>query len=182
MSTVTKKFVNPAQIESAISEVNRLAEAEGVHVALAGGAAMQLYGSDRLTKDVDFVASGNIAALEPKGALMRGGYAAITSEAVPVDIMIRDDEYRDLYERALLEAKFDAEIGSFVVGPEYLAAMKFQAKRAKDMEDLRHLLLREGADIEAIRKVFREFFGRYVARDELDAMIAEFRWLASQGR
>lgn len=181
MSAITRKFLAPAQIDSAIAEVRELATEQGVHVALAGGAAMQLYGSDRFTKDVDFLADRVIDGLTEVAPLSFGGASLLSSEAVPVDVIVRDDEYADLYEAALVAARFDSELGMFVVTPEYLAAMKFEAKRAKDLEDLRHLLSGP-ADIEAVRRVFREFFGRYVATRELDALLAEYRWLASQGK
>lgn len=182
MSAVTKKFLDPRQIDSAIAEVAGLAAKQGVHVALAGGAAMQLYGSQRFTKDVDFLAGRMLDGLTEVAPLSFGGASLLSSTSVPVDIIVRNDDYADLYDAALVHARFEPELGVFVVTPEYLAAMKFEAKRSKDLEDLRHLLLQEQADLDAVRRVFQEFFGRYVATRELAALIAEYRWLATQGK
>ena len=43
------KFLDPAEIEEAILEVSKLAAAKHIEVALIGGVAMELLGSDRLT-------------------------------------------------------------------------------------------------------------------------------------
>lgn len=53
-----KKFLDASQITGAITEAAALARKQHVRVALAGGCAMQIYGSDRLTADVDLIASG----------------------------------------------------------------------------------------------------------------------------
>lgn len=71
--TRRKRFISPEEATAAIAEVAARAREEGVRVALAGGNAMQLYGSDRFTADVDFVAAEIIMALPCEGTLSFGG-------------------------------------------------------------------------------------------------------------
>jgi len=44
-----KKFLDASQITGAITEAAAIARKQHVRVALAGGCAMQIHGSDRLT-------------------------------------------------------------------------------------------------------------------------------------
>src|SRR5437762_2511114 len=57
------RFLDAHEIERGIQEVAQLAAAQGVRVALIGGAALQLLGSDRLTKDIDFAADRQLDGL-----------------------------------------------------------------------------------------------------------------------
>jgi hypothetical protein len=157
---IAKKYLDASDIELAIADVARLAKNSGVRVALVGGAAMQLYGSERLTKDVDFIASGALADLAEIKPLVFGGYQTQTS-GVPVDWILRDDDYAGLYEEALNVAKVLPGSPVRVVSPEYLAAMKMAAGRRKDEDDLRALLRSDALDIEATEKVIRSWLGRY---------------------
>jgi len=132
--------------KEAIAAVAAVATENGIAWALAGGLAMILYGSDRLTKDVDIVA----ARLLPKkfrveGALRQGGqrYAIETKKRVTsVDWIIRSDGFRLMFEEALSEA---VTIGGIpVLTPEWLVILKFIAGRFKDQEDAVFLLSRKG--------------------------------------
>ena len=61
--------------ESATKAIETVSEIAGQHKidwALAGGLAVILYGSDRLTKDVDIIAT-RILPLESEGTLIQGG-------------------------------------------------------------------------------------------------------------
>ena len=55
-----------------IETVAKLAEDNGIDWALAGGLAIIPYGSDRLNKDVNIIASKTLP-LENEGLLMQGG-------------------------------------------------------------------------------------------------------------
>ena len=55
-----------------IETVGKLAAENGIDWALAGGLAVILYGSDRLTKDIDIIASTKLP-LESEGNLVQGG-------------------------------------------------------------------------------------------------------------
>src|SRR5882757_5041980 len=90
---VATRFLRAEEIEAAVAEVAELAEAAGVHAALAGGCAMQLHGSQRLTVDVDIVASGPIRGLHRLEPLTFGGYSSTTSAGTIVDVMICNTEY-----------------------------------------------------------------------------------------
>jgi len=118
-----------------IETVAKLAEENDIDWALAGGLAVILYGSDRLTKDVDFIASKKLP-LESKGSLVQGGerYSVKTSnKEVTVDWITRDDEARKFYERALKDAVMIRETP--VLSPEWLVILKYIAGRFKDQED-----------------------------------------------
>ena len=55
-----------------IETVGKLADDNDIDWALAGGLAVILYGSDRLTKDVDIIASKKLP-LKNEGILVQGG-------------------------------------------------------------------------------------------------------------
>jgi hypothetical protein len=58
----------------ATQEMGKMAAAEAVDFALAGGLAMYLYGSPRLTKDVDVIAVSNAPFSQKNKRLKRGNY------------------------------------------------------------------------------------------------------------
>lgn len=105
------RFLDPAKIEVAIVEVAAAAKAAHVRIAIAGGCALQLYGSDRFTADIDFVANDLIATLPAKGLLSFGGAKSAAANGVPIDIIVRSDVYRDLYDEALTAARRDEDGG-----------------------------------------------------------------------
>jgi hypothetical protein len=85
-STSKSRFLDPAEIERGLHE---LATITGGSVALAGGVALQLYGSDRFTRDIDIVGGTSIAALPPLGVLSFGGYRSETPSGVPTDVLMQ---------------------------------------------------------------------------------------------
>ena len=165
------KFLNAADIESAIDEISHKAAEHHVRVALLGGAAMQLYGSDRLTVDVDFVAEDTLPIVDPE-PLRFGGIAGKTEGGVPVDLLIREDEATELYEAALSSAQRMEGVLVPVVTPEFLAVMKLAAGRTKDRQDLLYLLMSGEANADATRKIAYRFLGYYGA-DDFDSYVAE---------
>lgn len=164
------------QIALAVDEIVKLSKQQDARVALAGGGAMQIYGSDRFTKDVDFVADRVLAGIEYVRDLSFGGIQALTSASTPVDLIIRDDDYRSMYEEALEFAVKFPDVPIRVISAEHLAAMKMAAGRDKDMEDLRFLLTAcLDFNFAAARAIVMRNLGVYAAHD-LDSYLAEFQW------
>ena len=90
----------------AVRTLGEIAEKERVEWALCGGLAMHLYGSDRLTKDVDIIASARIS-IEARAPLTFGGDSytvEIGKYKIPVDWIVRNDGYQKYYRAALNEA------------------------------------------------------------------------------
>lgn len=91
-SSAQKKFLSPAELAQALQEVVDLAKKERVTVALVGGYAMQLYGSDRLTGDLDVTADKKIKALTEVGTLSFGGVKAVAPNGVPTRAPCPDED------------------------------------------------------------------------------------------
>lgn len=174
---MASKFLDASDVQRGIAEVGELAILSGVRIALAGGAAMQLLGSDRLTKDVDFVANGPLK-LKGSKKLTFGGVSGKTVGGVPVDVIVRDDDYQALYEAAVRTAQKSA-VSVLVVRPEYLVAMKMVAARPKDEQDLMFLLTSRHVDLAKAKQVVRVELGAFAA-DELDRLIDEAQWQATR--
>ena len=136
-----------------IETVGKLANENNIDWALAGGLAVILYGSDRLTKDVDIIASKRLS-LESVGNLVQGGerYLIKTDKKkVAVDWIIRKDEFKQLFAEALKESVKIDDVP--VLTPEWLVILKFIAGRFKDQEDAVFLLSRKGL---VNRKIIKE--------------------------
>lgn len=126
-------------------KITTIADAEQVEWALVGGLAMQLYGFERATKDVDFVAE-RILSLQIKNPLSFGGarYVVETGQnTVPVDWIVRRDKWQNFYRAALADAT-GLSNGLRVITPEWLVILKYIAGRAKDELDILFLLQQKG--------------------------------------
>jgi hypothetical protein len=176
-----KKFLDPALLAEAVGQVGALAKAEGVRIVLIGGFALQLFGSDRLTGDVDFAAEERVRSLPRGKALSFGGEQTEAPNGVPVDVVLRSDDYAGLYEEAVTRATRVQGVPVPVARPEHLAAMKMVAGRARDMVDLEFLVASGTADPARARRVIRKHLGPYAA-DEFDRVVEEIAWKASRGR
>lgn len=171
-----KRFLDPAVLDAAVLEVAEVAQRAGVHLALVGGYAMQLYGSPRLTGDLDFAADSAPAKYHGMPTLSFGGIRTRTSTDVPVDIITREDDFASLYEEAVQTAQVIEGVPVPVVLPEYLAAMKMVAGRSgKDDADLEYLIRSGVVDLEKARGVIKRFLGAY-AKKEFDATVALVDW------
>ena len=170
-SEIFKKYLGPIEMTLVITKVSETIPRN--EVALCGGAAMQAYGSDRMTTDVDFLSYKVPSFLKNRRRLTFGGSGG-TVEGVPTDFIVRNDDYADLYEAALETAKFDPEAGCRVVRASYLAAMKLAARRDKDELDLKTLLEGKALPLKETRKLIDEFLGHYAA-DEFDSYEREMR-------
>ncbi len=128
----------------AAQRVGELAAQEEIEWAVAGGLAMHLYGSPRLTKDVDIIASDHLS-LTPKHILTFGGSSyelKVGKYTIPIDWIVRNDGYEMFYRAALKEA-VKLPNGLRIVTPEWLAILKFNAGRQKDLDDIVFLLRQE---------------------------------------
>lgn len=125
----------------AAQKFGELAVQEEIEWALAGGLAMYLYGSQRLTKDVDIIASQDLS-LTAKHRLSFGGSSyslQIGKYEVPIDWIVRNDGYEVFY-RAALKQAIKLPNGLRIVTPEWLVILKFNAGRQKDLDDIVFLL------------------------------------------
>lgn len=159
------KFLDPHEAETAIAEVKAAASEAQIPIALIGGLAMQLYGSDRLTTDVAFVAlqdDDDISdfALRKIRPLGIGGITGLASNGVRVDVINRTDAYKSLYDMACLNARGK---GNRVVTREYLGAMKFLSGRPKDLLDLEFLVRFGRLDVERAAGLITMHAGKYAA-------------------
>jgi hypothetical protein len=157
-------FLDEESAKQAIEKVGTLAEENNIEWALVGGLAMSLYGSDRLTKDIDIIAARPLPVPKSQiaGQLRQGGERYLTptdKKTVAVDWIIRRDEFRKLFEQALKEA---VKIGGVpVLTPEWLVILKFIAGRFKDQEDAVFLLSRKGlVNRQLIKEKIVKLYGR----------------------
>ena len=146
----------------AIEIVGAIANKNGVSWAVCGGIAMAVYGSPRLTKDVDIIGSKRLPIKEVLGYLKQGGeHFTVETEkrSVPIDWIVRNDDAKKLFEKALTEAVWIDELP--VVTPEYLVIMKFIAGRFKDQEDAIYLLSQPDlVNRETVKNIIIEVFGQ----------------------
>ena len=127
-----------------IETVGKLADENNIEWALAGGLAVILYGSDRLTKDVDIIATKTLP-LQNEGLLMQGGeryHIQTAKREVAVDWITRNDEAKKFYQQALKDAVMIQETP--ILTPEWLVILKYIAGRFKDQEDGVFLLSKKG--------------------------------------
>ncbi len=178
-----KRMLSPEQIDVALAEIATLAAEQGVEAALIGGVALALYGSDRFTSDVDFVAAEALDALPEEQPLSFGGYLSRTPSGVPVDWVIRNDaaDFVALYKEALAKAAKMPDVPVRVVTPEYLAAMKLVAGRGKDDVDLDMMITEGMVDIEAAQKIIERLLGAYAAKD-FASRVAVAQWQKGRER
>ncbi|MBI4956034.1 MAG: hypothetical protein HY908_28700 [Myxococcales bacterium] len=179
MSSERRALASPELLDAAAGFVIEAARREGVRAAVIGGLAMQAHGSDRLTADVDIAADALIASLPRGKALSFGGEETSAPNGIPVDVVVRTDDYAALYAEAIAEAT--TLRGLPVVGTEHLVAMKLAAGRPKHIADLEVLVLREATDLVRAEAIVRKHLGPYAAR-ELRAFAEEARWRRDRGR
>ena len=139
--------IDTESASQAVEIISRLAEENGVNWALVGGLAMNLYGSDRLTKDIDVIADKLLPIEQSQivGKLKQGGErfnAETDKTVVSVDWIIRNDVFKSMFNEALKSAVRINDVP--VLTPEWLVILKFIAGRFKDQEDAVFLLSRNG--------------------------------------
>jgi hypothetical protein len=179
MKSGQKKLLSPDVLEAGAVEIEGMSKKEGVRVALIGGYALQLYGSPRLTGDLDIVAYSEIEALPEIRPLSFGGYQSDTPNGVPVDVVLRNDDYASLYEAALSFAVNMPESPLPVARPEYIAVMKMAAGRGRDMADLEWMITANVIDLAKTKTTVRRYLGVYAVQ-EFERLVEQARWRASR--
>lgn len=168
MSSSSKKFLSSAEITKVVTSAFKQAAKDKAKAALCGGFAMQLYGSDRMTKDIDFLADAPLS-WKTHGTLSFGGLK-YDLKGVPVDWILRDDEQSFLYQAAL-EDRTKSPEGFWVLRPEWLAIIKLLARRGKDGLDLLFLLRTPGlVDRSKVKKHIKALFGpaAFAVQDDMN--------------
>ncbi len=143
-SSVKASIPTEVGIEAAKATA-KVADKNGIAIALAGGIAMHIYGFTRATTDVDMLAQ-QILPLESHGELNFGGESyrvEVGRRTVTVDVIVRNDELRKIYEVALAGA-LETDSDLKIISTEWLVVMKHLAARAKDKLDLIWLLQQDG--------------------------------------
>lgn len=152
------------------------AQKEGVVCALAGGIAMHLYGYNRATHDVDFLAQKALD-LPHDEKLSFGGLSysiQVGDRKIIADVIVRDDFFRDYYEAALRDAR-QTEEGWRIITPEWLAILKYLARRSKDILDLLWLLREPGlVDRNKVRQLLEQILGKLGAESALPGLEAYY--------
>jgi hypothetical protein len=153
------------------------AERENVSWALAGGIAMYLYGSPRLTKDVDIIASNRLSLAE--NAPLNIGGSNYTIEIgkykVAVDWIVRNDGYSKYY-RAALTGAVSLPNGLRLISPEWLVILKMFAGRQKDYDDAVFLLAQKDL---VDRPKIKENIVQVAGEDAWLATLSNFRRLCN---
>ena len=181
MSGYSKRvqYISPEQMDRAIEEIARMTRDAHISAVLVGGCALQFYGSDRLTADIDFASKRSLPGTERLGELSFGGYQTMTPSGVPVDWIVRNDDYEELYEEAIEHSIRIEGVPIAVASPEYLAAMKMVARRRKDEADLEALIRSGLLDISNARKIIKRTLGAYAA-DDFDAYVLTAKMLSEK--
>jgi hypothetical protein len=138
----------------AVKKYAALAKKNDITFALVGGIAMHFYGSPRLTKDVDVIAS-DLLPVESERRLGFGGarYRVTVGKLdIPIDWIVRSDQARAFYQKALEEA-YLLPNGLPIITPEWLVILKYIAGRFRDQQDAVFLLKQKKiTDRKLIRK------------------------------
>ncbi len=161
----------------AARKIGEIAERENIEWALVGGIVLYLYGSPRLTKDVDIIGS-NYISLEANGPLTFGGSNYIVEVGkykVAVDWIVRNDGYAKYYRAALSEAVVLPDKIK-IISPEWLVILKMFAGRQKNYDDA-VFLLREKELVN--RPKIKEIITRVAGEDAWLASLSNFRRLCS---
>ncbi|MGO9835119.1 MAG: hypothetical protein ACLP1X_12970 [Polyangiaceae bacterium] len=157
------RFLDPATIDLTLDAIAGLAQQRRAKVALIGGCALQLYGSDRFTADVDVATSAPLTD-QPGKALSIGGRRFKVGR-VTVDAVERSDVYAPLYTAASAAAQPHNGVPVRVATLPYLGAMKLAAGRGKDDQDLGFILAESEVDFDELQRVVRKYLGVYAAEE-----------------
>lgn len=138
------------------------ADKEGVKCALAGGIAMHIFGYLRATQDVDMLASKALN-LPPEEKLSFGGESYVVEvggRKITIDLIVRDDFFRDFYEAALHDAQITPD-GWRVITAEWMVILKYLSGRGKDQLDLLWMLKEPNlVDREKIAQSLEQVMGK----------------------
>ena len=147
---------------SALKKLASLAKKKNIDFALIGGIAMHFYNGLRLTKDVDVIAS-EVLPVEAERQLGFGGeryLVPVGKLKVPLDWIVRRDEAKIFYEKALQES-YILPNGLKIITAEWMVILKYIAGRFKDQQDAVFLLKQKGlVSRKLIRKKIDQTLGR----------------------
>jgi hypothetical protein len=172
-----RTFPSFEKLIAATAEVARLLDRP---VALGGGLAMQFHGSPRLTGDVDLLANG-VGSLVCDSVLAFGGVRGRAPNGVPVEVIVRDDEWTALYGDALVTSVAVDESPVPVVTAEHLVPMKMVTRRPKDDSDVLFLLASGGLDVALTERIVRRHLGAFGVA-ELKSLLQQAEWLRERER
>lgn len=136
-------LLSPKEIDQTVGDLIEAASLQSsMKFAIAGDVALQAFGYPMPTDDVDALADrtfGDQPYFEFYMPLSFGGKVYVSRQnEVKLDIIVRDDAYKPLYEEAL---EHRIEYGGVpILSPEYMGVVKFSAKRPKDLTALAWLL------------------------------------------
>ena len=173
-----KRLLRPVDLPALARAGAELARASQCTCVLIGGGAMQAFGLDRATKDVDF------AVRLEQGAAVEGAARAAGMTVRPlkiggfsvelpqgrVDFIDRRHGPRALFEEAVgqaLHAGFSVDADGLevlTIPLEYLVALKMVGARPRDEADLAFLLQADDLDYGAARAIVVQHLGETVAR------------------
>ena len=160
------------------------AEAEGLDVVLVGGNAVNLHAYSRTTFDVDLLVheaeaekwvtffKGRDYAISRRTAnFIRLHFEPEPSSALPVDLMLVNDETFRKIQAESLRRKVGVDLTLAIPSALHLIAMKLHAlhnpqrvERGTDLQDVRHLI--KAARLDVFSPAFRAILDRY-ATDEI---------------
>jgi len=162
VAIVPRRDITTEEGLKAASIIFEQAAREGIECALAGGIAMHIFGYLRATHDVDLLASRTLD-LPYQEKLSFGGVShavEIGEREVIVDVIVRDDLFRDFYDAALRDAYLTGD-GWRVVAPEWMVILKFLARRSKDILDLLWMLRAPGlVNRDRVTKLLEQVMGK----------------------
>lgn len=164
-----------SDVGDALGDLARALNALGVGWYLFGAQAAILYGSTRVTEDIDVTVSlgdlsspALVSALTSAGFTLRvadvGGFVVRTRvlpfvhqrTSMPVDLVLSGPGLEESFlARARTHRREGVDIP--VASPEDLVVMKLLASRPRDVEDVRSVLKARGADLDValIRETLR---------------------------
>ncbi|MBW2254099.1 MAG: hypothetical protein JRI25_05805 [Deltaproteobacteria bacterium] len=178
-----KRFPSSDALDAAYEFARQRARADGyVDPVAIGGYALQLYGSPRLTLDLDVIVEGEPSLVVPLGELSFGGIRVEAPNGVPVDFIVRNDAYRDLYREA---AQHAAEVEDVrAVQPHYLVALKLasavhRGRQRRDLDDIAFLVKTDQVDLTRARDIIERHLGPYAAQ-RFDELVREIQLLESE--
>jgi len=170
------KFINQDQINDLLREMDAISKRDGIPAVLVGGVALQAYGSPRLTKDIDFAAPSDLMPgpdMRRLGPINFGGTAYQAPNGAKLDLIVRADEYRELYMHAIGSATTTDE-GYLIATPEFLAAMKLAANLPKHTLDLKWMLKQTGlVDLKKAKNLVHLYVGGRFAVESFERIVDE---------
>ncbi len=163
-------------IIEAAEQIASFLETHHIAYALIGGIAVQQWGEPRATRDVDvvvmvpqerfeaFVADAverfRARIPDPLDFARRTRVLLLeTEDGIPLDVSFGIPGYEDEVMRRKVAVSFGADTSMDVISAEDLIVHKCLAGRARDREDVAHILIRQGdaLDLGYVRKWLRQF-------------------------